>query len=161
MIILHTRDIISTWTKHKYYHEKSQDKNGQKNHWRQRGSNSKPCTPLHGVKRLFCCSGWCSALVKMMSGRSTLRRSPFFMAGSQTQPLMGIAIQITPAPLLGLQHVATVSGYSTMTYYLEIKLHWISSSSYFRSEVRRLWGQVLGESVPVFTFKSQSGKSLN
>ena len=29
-------------------------KNGQKNLWWQRGANSQPCAPLHGVKQLFC-----------------------------------------------------------------------------------------------------------
>ena len=71
---------------------------------------------------VLCCSCWSSALVKLLSGRSTLRRSPFFMAGSRTQPLKGIAIQTTPAPLLGLQHVPTVPGSQRVPYHLPLGL---------------------------------------
>ena len=39
-----------------------------------------------------------SALVKWLFGRITLRRLPFFMAGSRAQPLKGIAIKTIPAP---------------------------------------------------------------
>ena len=49
-------------------------------------------------------SGWSSALVKWLSGRSTILHG----WGGWTQPPKGISILTTPAPLLGLQHNATV-----------------------------------------------------
>ena len=42
------------------------------------------------------------------------------MAWSRTQPLKGIPIQTAPAPLLGLQHVATLPGGRILFYWLEM-----------------------------------------
>ena len=73
-------------------------------------------TMVSSDSSVLSCYRWSSTLVKLLSGRSTLRRSPFFMAGSWTQPLKSIAILTTLAPLLGLQHVATVPGCAAVNW---------------------------------------------
>ena len=51
-----------------------------------------------------------STLVKQMFNRITLTQSPFFMAAIKPSLSRVVSIQTTPAPLLGLLHVASLPG---------------------------------------------------
>ena len=83
------------------------------------GSNPQPCASLiwFSAKRLLRLAFFrldLSALVKWLFSRITLRWSLFFIAGCGTQPLKGIFHPNNSAPLLGLQHVATMPANSTI-----------------------------------------------
>ena len=68
------------------------DEKGPENLCWRRGLNWRPCAPLLSAlsnSSVLHSSGWSSTLVKWLSGRSTLRRSPFFIARGQTQHLKG------------------------------------------------------------------------
>ena len=102
---IHTRDRIGICSKYKHYRENSKDEKWPEFFLAAARLELTTLCSIHStvssdssVLHYFGCS---SALVKFLSGRG-----PFFMAGSRTQPLKGIAIQTTPAPLLSLQHVA-------------------------------------------------------
>ena len=63
-------------------------------------------TSQHVHEGLFCV-GILSTLVQLLSGRT---QSPFLWPGYEPGPFKGVSIQTKPAPLLGLQHIATVPG---------------------------------------------------
>ena len=80
---------------------------GQKN-LRRRGLNSQPCAPLHSDSSIMHSSGWSSALVKLLSGGSTVLGVSILHGRGSNPASQGYSHPNNTGPLLGLQHVATV-----------------------------------------------------